>query len=128
MIAPIADAEPENLPIAAGLAIGHQHIGQIMLDSGDAAGASESARLSIEILQRMVARDPANVGMTRQLVDSYVVLGSSLAKLNQTADARAVLTNAKDLATQLAQKNQLGPTDDILRTLNTRLDSLSPAP
>jgi len=93
---------------------GYQRLGEVLGQSlvgnvGDASGAVEALRRSLEIRQDLAARAPGDLPRQRRLAQAEALLGDALRRVGETAEAREHLEESLRIRRALAAAH---PADD----------------
>jgi eukaryotic-like serine/threonine-protein kinase len=94
-----------NRRIQQAIAIGEADLARLELNRGDAAASRQHARLAVELLQALVAVDPANEFWAQQLAWSQLRRGEAERALSEVEAAQASLQSAQRSVDSLLAKS-----------------------
>lgn len=83
--------------------------GTMEANLGNTAGAIESGKKALNIRSSLLASDPQNSGLQRELASSYFKVGTLLWETGDMSGAADYLRHALDLREQLAKADSLDP-------------------
>ena len=102
----LAKSDPANAGWQRDLSVSYVNVGDVQLAQGHLPEALTSYQASLSIRERLAKSDPGNANWQRDLTESYV----KIAQVDPT-EARAMLTRAAEVVSQMQSRGQLAPTD-----------------
>jgi len=98
----LADKDPTNNDFVNDVAVAHYNLGAT-LTKKDVAAAVAELRLSVELSDKLVAREPDNLSRLSDVADSREMIANRLLTLHDKAGARAEFDKALVALAQLAK-------------------------
>ena len=107
----LAAADPGNAGWQRDLSVSWNKIGDVRVAQGDLTGALDAYAADLAIAEKLAAADPGNAEWQRDLIVSHVKLSGVAA---ETAEARAHLVTALEIARALEAEGRLAPVDAFI--------------
>jgi tetratricopeptide (TPR) repeat protein len=102
----LAKADPGNAGWQRDRSVSYNKIGDVLVDQGNLPEALKSFRDGLAIAEALAKADPGNALWQRDLIVSYVKIAQF-----DPSEARAMLTRAAAVVSQMQSRGQLAPKD-----------------
>jgi tetratricopeptide (TPR) repeat protein len=102
----LAQSDPGNAGWQRDLAVSYDRVGDVQKAQGNLPAALTSYQAELAIADRLAKSDPGNAGWQRDLIVSYVKIAQF-----DPSEARAMLTRAAEVVSQMQSRGQLAPRD-----------------